>query len=130
MQSNPAAGDGIVVLQDTRNYQRDLYRFDLEDGVPPAVTDPLIAPGALPLGSFQPAKRALCSGPIGSEEGGFHRAVGGLRRSTWREIAVLPAGTTAYTDTAVAPAATYWVPSTGIQCQGPRPTATSHLALP
>ena len=109
MHGNPAAGDGIAVWEDMRNHQRDLYRFDWEDVVPPVVTDPLIAPEALQIGPRPQNQLLLQWADAGSDEVGFAiERSAGFAAAAWQEIAVLPAGTTAYTDTALAPAATYW----------------------
>ena len=108
-QINPAAGNGVVIWEDTRDHQSDIYRFDWTGVVPPAVTYPLPAPGHLAVGSFPTNTIVLKWTDSSEDEEGFtlERAEGFVE-AHWREIASLPAGATVYTDTAVMPATTYW----------------------
>ena len=108
-QINPAVGDGVVVWEDTRDHQSDIYRFDWTGVVPPAVTYSLPAPGHLAVGSYPTNTIVLKWTDSSEDEEGFtvERAEGFVE-ARWREVASLPAGTTTYTDTAVMPATTYW----------------------
>ena len=108
-QANPAAGDGVVVWDDTRNHQRDIYRFDWMGTVPPVTTYPISAPAGLQVGANPQNRIVLKWQDTSPDERGFllERAEG-FTTPGWQEIAMLPPGTTGYTDTAVTPAATYW----------------------
>lgn len=108
-QTSPAVGDGVVVWEDTRDHQRDIYRFDWTGVVPPVVTYGLPAPGHLGVGSYPTNTIVLKWMDSSEDEEGFSvERAEGFVEARWREVASLPAGATVYTDTAVLSATTYW----------------------
>jgi beta propeller repeat protein len=109
VQSNPAVGDGVIVWEDTRNHQRDIYRFDWTGKIPPEITYPLPAPEHLQVGSYPENQLVLRWMDVSEEEEGFviERSQG-FAEAQWEEIAVLPADSAVFTDTALAPHTTYW----------------------
>ena len=86
LQANPAAGDGVVVWDDTRNHQRDIYRFDWTGTVPTPATYPISAPAELAGRRLSPKPdRPHVAGhqlrrtrlPAGTIRGLYHARLGG-----------------------------------------------------
>ncbi len=65
-QINPAVGDGVVVWEDTRDHQSDIYRFDWTGVVPPGRHLLLTCPWA-------PGRRLVSNQHDRSEVDGFQR---------------------------------------------------------
>lgn len=108
-QVYPVVDGNIVVWQDSRNHQSDIYQFEWSGSVPPVITYPVAAPVSLLVGAFPDYQIRLQWTDVTTNETGFViERTQGITSVTWLEQTILPANSTVYTDTSGLPGETYW----------------------
>lgn len=108
-QTQPAVDGTLVVWQDSRNHQLDIYAYSWQ-GTPPLEGPSLIAPPAnLQVGALPQRAILLQWEDQTVDEAGFRieRATG-ITGTTWTALAEVPAGTVTYVDHPDALDETYW----------------------
>jgi len=109
LQTQPAVSGNVVVWQDNRNHQTDIYQFTWAGNIPSGVTHPVAAPSHLQVGAFPAQKIYLQWRDNDLDETGYTiERAHGITGTAWSAIATLPANTTVFTDTPEFLGESYW----------------------
>ncbi|MEZ4868474.1 MAG: CAP domain-containing protein [Caldilineaceae bacterium] len=108
-QVQPAVDGALVVWQDHRYHQADIFYYNWSGTPPPPVTFPVAAPSNLQVGAFPDGAIKLRWEDHADNEKGLavERTVG-ITGTVWSEIARLPANTTTLQDLPDLLGESYW----------------------
>lgn len=108
-QTQPAVAGSVVVWQDSRNHQLDIYAYHWEGTIPPAGANLVAPPANLQVGALPNRAVLLQWEDQSTDEAGFRieRATG-ITGTTWTVLTDLPADTVTYVDHPATQDESYW----------------------
>lgn len=108
-QLQPALSNGLVVWQDTRNHQADIFYLVWAGDIPQISDFVVAAPSNLQIGALPIGTMLLqWQDNADSEDGFVIERAEGITGTQWIEIAHLPANTTSYIDRPPQISESYW----------------------